>query len=122
MPDISMGAFPRRSDLVDEIYDTFNDNGNYVSGWYDSSGIDSIRVATYGLTAAEGYTSVDFQIQEAQFSSNSSDGSTQPVRIQTLTITDGTGWAELKLTGRFFLLSVTNGVSGDPVTITIRAV
>ncbi|HEY1705598.1 MAG TPA: hypothetical protein VGG75_38420 [Trebonia sp.] len=124
MAYVSFTAFPRRHDLVDEIFDAFNSNGIYTSGYYDSSGIDRLRVASYNLNG----TDITFQVQESQLSSGSDsgevdEGAVQVVRQQSLTVaTDNSVYCEVPLTGRFFCLVLQNGEVDSPIVITLRAV
>lgn len=121
---ISFTAFPRRHDLVDEIYATFNSNGIFVSNWYDSSGIDCLRVASYNLNGPD----LTFQVQEAQLSSDSDsgtvdEGAVQVVRQQSLTVAgDDSVYGQVPLTGRFFCLVLQGGEVDSPIVITMRAV
>ncbi len=110
--------FPKRRDLIDEIAAVFNSNGNYVSGYYDSSGINSIRVAAYNMTG----TSIQFVVWDYQFSPTG--GNPQAVRSQKLAVDTSTNsvYAQVNLTGRVFLITVENGTPGSELTFTIRAV
>jgi hypothetical protein len=115
---IAWNAFPRRQDLIAEVATTFNVNGDYTSDTYDSSGIDTVRIAAYDLPA-----DVNFQVVEGVFTTASTDGGLNAVNDHQLTVdANGEVYAEIPLTGRYFWVGVSNGPVNGSLVYAIRKV
>lgn len=109
-----------RPDLPLETLAALDGSGAYNSGWIDTGGVFTIRVAVFFLNGESGTVT----IQEAAYEGTGefADSSPRLVRTQSVPVSSSAGYAELDLTCRYFALAISSGDPDDYCSVTVRSV
>lgn len=104
-----------RQDLGLEFYETLDESGEFTSGWVETSGTFTIRVAC----TFEGGSPVP-QIEEGQYDEETE--TPRVMRVQAFTVASNSGHAQIDISARYFRFAVTGGAPSSPVAVTVRTV